>query len=95
MWIRDSLTTGNPVMYVVRNERRTDNVNECARRSFYLHYHGHNIAEIKDFVEMVIDGRDKRKAERVDFVRHYLRAPHGKSACQNIINAILGVEEYK
>lgn len=89
------LATEKPVMYLVREGRGTDNVNECARRSFDLHYHGHNIAEIKDFVEMVVSGSDPRQKERVEFVRRYLRAPHGKSACENIMNAILGVEEYK
>lgn len=89
------LTTGNPVMYVVRNERQSDNVNECAKQSFDLHYHGQNIGDIRSFIDKVITGEDPRKEERNQFVKRYLRPPHGKSACQNIINAILGVEEYK
>ena len=88
------LTTGNPVMYVVRNERQSDNVNECAKQSFDLHYHGQNIGDIRSFIDKVITGEDPRKEERNQFVKRYLRPPHGKTACENIMNAILGVEEY-
>ena len=82
-------------MYVVRDEKRTDNIDECSRRSFELHYHAYNAQDIRRFVENVIDNIDPRKEERMEFVDEYLRPPHGKSACENIMNAILGVEEYK
>ena len=35
------------------------------------------------------------KSEREHFYNKYLIPPHGKTACENIINAILGQEEYK
>ena len=89
------LAMGKPVMYVVRDEKRTDNIDECSRRSFELHYHAYNAQDIRRFVENVIDNIDPRKEERMEFVDEYLRPPHGKSACENIMNAILGVEEYK
>lgn len=89
------LATGNPALYLDRVEHKTDNLNECAKRSFELQYHGKTIDDIRHFIDNVIVGVDPRKEERMEFVNHYLRPPYGKTACENIMNAILGVEEYK
>lgn len=88
------LATGNPALYLVRGERGSQNVNECAQKSFDLHYHAYNFGDVRKFVENIIVGEDSRKVERMPFVEKYLRPPYGKTACQNIINAILGLEEY-
>lgn len=88
------LCTENPVLYVVRPEHQFENTNRMTRQSFEKHYHATAISDIRQFIENVITGVDPRKEERIDFVNNYLRPPHGKTACENIINAILGVEEY-
>lgn len=89
------LAIGNPVLYMVRDGRENGNVDDCSKRSFELHYHGKTSADIRKFLDNVIIGTDPRKEERMEFVNKYLRPPHGKTACENIMNAILGVEEYK
>lgn len=89
------LATGKPVMYIVRNTHHTDNLNDCAKHAFNLNYHGTNIVDIRNFIDNVIANVDPRKEERREFVNQFLRPPHGKTACENIMNAILGVEEYK
>ena len=88
------LATGNPVLYVVGKNHLLSNINECAKRSFNLHYHADNSDKIRTFINNVIDGLDPLRDERLCFVDRYLRSPHGKTASENIINSLLGVEEY-
>lgn len=45
--------------------------------------------------EFRYDEDDSKNEEREEFYQSYLVPPHGKSASQNIMNAILGEEEYK
>ena len=87
--------TGNPVMYLPSNDNHADNLNAMAKRAYELHYKGFSKSDIEQFIDNVIAGVDPRKEERMEFVNQYLRPPHGKTACENIMNAILGVEEYK
>lgn len=88
------LCTGNPVLYVVRPEHQLGNTNRMTQQSFEKHYHATDMEGIRQFIENVIADADPRKEERISFVNQYLRPPHGKTACENIMNAILGVEEY-
>lgn len=39
---------------------------------------------------MVAEGKDDKKDQRVQYYNDFLLPPCGKSACENIINAILG-----
>ncbi|MBP5455841.1 MAG: CDP-glycerol glycerophosphotransferase family protein [Paludibacteraceae bacterium] len=87
--------TQNPVLYLVRDEKHTDNLNDFAKRAFDLHYKARNQQDIEKFINDVIAGNDEMKAERKKFYQECLLPPHGKSASDNIINAILGEEEYK
>lgn len=89
------LYTGNPVMYLVRDEHHKDNMTKTAARAFDMHYKGFSKADIEQFILRVISGDDPRREERMGFLREELLPPHGKSACMNVINAILGEEEYR
>lgn len=88
------LFTGNPVMYLINKERKDDNLTPYMRKAFRLHYMGWCHTDIEQFIQNVIDGVDVRKEERAHFYREELLPPHGKTACENIINAILGEEDY-
>ena len=89
------LYTGNPVMYLVRDSHHKDNMTENAAKAFDLHYKGLSKEDIERFILSVIAGDDPRKEERSAFVRDHLQPPYGKSACTNIINAILGKEDFR
>lgn len=86
--------TKNPVMYLIRQQGLESSYNNFGQMAFDLHYKGHTKEEIEQFVLNVINGIDPMKREREKFYREYLIPPHGKTACENIINAILGEEEY-
>ena len=88
------LYTGNPVMYLVKGNPVADYTNWQTTEALNLHYKGYKKEDIERFINDVIKGYDPFKEQRDIFVQTYLTPPNGKTACENIINAILGQEEY-
>ncbi len=84
--------TQNPVMYLVgdKPQKHEANLNGFAKQAFRLHYWAKNRREIEDFICNVIAGVDDKKEERMKFYNESLLPPGGKTACENIIDAILG-----
>lgn len=89
------LFTNKPVAYLENEPNHSDNMNEFGKNAYNLHYKIHNEKEIDSFINNVINSKDAMKTKRELFMQQYLIPPHNKTASQNIINAILGVEEYK
>lgn len=88
--------TNKPVLFLLNRESESqmDNLQPYARKAFDLHYKAYARADIEKFVVNVIEGKDELKTARTEYCNQYLRPPYGKTACENIINAILGVEEF-
>ncbi len=87
-----------PILFLVNplmEKTRRDDLNEFAQKALELHDKGFSKVDIENFIQHVIEGEDLLISQREEFYSNYLLPPHGKSASQNIINAILGVEEYK
>lgn len=84
--------TGNPVMYLVRDDTHANNMIPYAREAFDLHAKGKSITDIMRFIQNVIDGNDPLRVKRTAFKQRYLLPPNGRSACENIILSILGEE---
>lgn len=90
------LYTDNPVMYTVRDKDKTVNFfNKFGRQAFNQMYHGGTIEEIEKFIQNVVAGDDPLKESRIEFKKKHLLPPNNQSACQNIIDAILGQNGYK
>lgn len=83
-----------PVMYLINSEHHADNLNRMTTEAFNLHYKGRSKEDIENFIQQVIAGLDPMEPQREKFFADQLTPPHGKTACENIINAILGKEEY-
>lgn len=88
------LYTKKPVMYLVNELDHGRDLNDFAKEAFNLHYHGNTKKQIEEFVRNLIENVDPLLEQRTDFYNTSLIAPHGKTASQNIINAILGELEY-
>lgn len=87
--------TERPVMFIENNQTPIDIFNTQTSKALDVHYKGSNIKEIESFIlETVIGGNDPMKENRLKYKSTFLVPPHGKTATQNIINAILGEEEY-
>ena len=80
----------NPVMYLVRDENHTVNMIPYAKEAFNLHYKGTSVADIEQFILNVINEIDPLKEKRKEFKQQHLMPPNGRSACENIIDSILG-----
>ena len=91
-FIVEYLYMHNPCMYLVSGAKHE--LNPFGEKCFGQYYFGHNAQDIESFIKNVINGVDPRKEEREEFIKQYLLPPNGKTACENIINAILGEEEY-
>lgn len=89
------LYSNNPVMFLYKEEPPYDYTNWQTQEALKLHYRGQNKKDIESFIINVINGIDPLREQRLYFLNNYLTPPNGKSACDNIINAILGEAEYQ
>lgn len=87
--------TKNPVLYLEKDLHHADKLNAFGKKAYELHYKAHCLEDIEQFIQNVIYDIDPMKLEREEFYRTSLMPPHGKTACENILNAILGEAEYK
>ena len=83
--------THKPALYLDNGQDHTANMIPYAAEAYNLHYHANSKEDIEQFILNVIDGIDDKRAEREEYISKYLTPPGG-SACDNIINAILGKE---
>lgn len=87
------LYTDNPILYLDRGEDHVDNMIAYAKEAFDLHYHAKRAEDIERFVLSVINGEDVLKEQRMGFRERSLLPPNGKTACENIVNVILGIKQ--
>lgn len=77
-----------PVMYLSKSLHLED-YNECGKQVLALHYHGHNIDEIRSFIDDVVLGEKDLKMDlRSSFYKEFLVTPNDHSATDNIFNEI-------
>lgn len=79
-----------PAIYLVKNANHANNMNEFGKMAFNLHYKAFNKGDITNYIEMIIQGKDTMKNERLAFYEKYILPPKNKNACSNIIQSILG-----
>lgn len=84
------LYTENPVMYTVRDIQATESLfNDFGAKAFEVIYHGSTAEDVEKFIQNVLQNIDPALSERQSFIKENLLPPNGKSACANIIDAIL------
>ena len=93
-FLLEYLATGKPTLFVRRPEFSTSNLTRAALDAYLLHYIATDMQAVDAFVQQVLSGHDPQQRLRLQFISKELRAPHGRTACQNIMHAILGTEEY-
>lgn len=89
--------TCKPCLFLIHPHninKQLDELNDFGKRVFRMHDFGISRDDIEAFVLRVVSGEDMRKHERESLFINYLCPPHNKTASENIINAILGEEEY-
>lgn len=84
--------SGNPVLFLEEEPHTQEqmHLSEFGYAAYKAHYHAMTEEGIERFIQQVISGDDPMKGQRKAFFEQYLRIPNGKTACQNIIDTILG-----
>ena len=77
-----------PCMYLVNGKKHSLNDFGVACNAQY--YKGKSVDDVEQFVVNVVNAIDPKREEREHFFQKYLLLPDDKSACDNIIKAILG-----
>lgn len=88
------LYTNKPVMYLTGSNSDFSLFAEFSHQAYDVHYHGGNTSDIEKFIIRVIEDDDPMREIRTVFVKDNLIVPNHKTSCENIVNAILGKEEY-
>lgn len=88
--------TNNPVLFLETEHRTAEqmHLSEFGYEAYKAHYHALTKADIEHFICDVIDGHDSMAKVREDYYNKYLRLPNGKTACDNIIDVILGDNQH-
>ncbi len=81
--------TKKPVMYLESDGHDSTPLVSYAQEAYDLHYKAHCLEDIENFIHMVIKEEDPLKEKRTRYFEENLLPPNGKTACENIIDAIL------
>ena len=79
-----------PVLYLLRDNKHCDEQNEFGVAAFNAHYKACSKQEIEKFIKMILAEDDPMRNVRNSFYNNYLVPPGNKSACDNIIDTLLG-----
>ena len=89
-FLLEYLYMDKPGLYLVSQTNTTSSMYDYVQKGFMCYEHGNSVEEIETFIKNVLDGKDSGAKKRKEYIENYLRPPGGKTACENIINAILG-----
>lgn len=90
-FILEYLYMDKPGMYLVADTNNIDDMYKYVQEAFYCYEHGRTIVDIETFIIDIINNCDKMSNKRRDYIHNNLLPPFGHSACENIMNSILGV----
>ena len=82
--------TKNPVLYLMQNSQAEIPINEQTIEAKKAHYQGWNKKDVEKFIINVVNENDPMREIRRSFYEKYLLPPNDQTACDNIINLILG-----
>lgn len=88
-FILEYLYIDNPSLYLVSENNNLDDMFDFVREGYECYSHAYKAEDIELFIQQVISGKDPMHFNRRNFIESQLLPPNGKTACENIINAIL------
>lgn len=86
------LFVNKPVLFLTSDKTHISLKSVFTENAYKAHYKACEKKEIANFVNDVLNGSDNMANERNKYITDYLTPPNNKSACENIMNAILGVD---
>ena len=88
-FIIEYLYVNNPSLYLVSENNNLDDMFGFVRDGYNCYEHAFKGEDIEFFIQNVIKGVDNKREEREKCINEQLIPPGGKTACDNIIDAIL------
>ncbi len=79
----------NPSLFLVAESNNIDDMFDFVKDCYYSHEQAYCANDIELFIKNVINGVDIKQEQRRECINKQLIPPHGKTACENIIDAIL------
>jgi CDP-glycerol glycerophosphotransferase (TagB/SpsB family) len=83
------LYTGKPVLYLDRDDKITERMNDFGIQAFNQHYHAKNESDIENFILSVLHNKDIKKSDREKFLLTELLPPNHRSASENVLVELL------
>jgi hypothetical protein len=81
------LYTKKPVMFLWNDDSIPERFNEVGKMALTKLYRGNNNTEIEKFIcDIIIDGNDSLKDERISFFNKIIKPPNQVNASENIFN---------
>ena len=88
-FIVEYLYMDKPSLFLVAESNNINDMFDFVKDCYYSHEQAYSETDIERFISNVIAGIDNKEIQRRDCIQKHLVPPHGKTACQNIIDAIL------
>ena len=88
-FIVEYLYMDNPSLYLVAESNNIDDMFDFVKDCYNSHEQAHNAMDIESFIRNIIEGVDIKREQRQECIKKQLTPPHSKTACDNIIDAIL------
>lgn len=93
-FILEYLLMNKPCMYLDRGDGK-QNLNDMNKEALKCYSIGKTSGDIERFIEEKVMGqKDELMCQRRDFCNKYLLPPGGKTAAENILDAILGTSDH-
>lgn len=92
-FIVEYLYINKPAMYLVADTNNVDDMFDFVRDGYMQYVHGKNISDVEKFIKDVINDIDIKKEFRRDYINCNLLPPNNKTACDNIISEVLGLDK--
>lgn len=93
-FITEYMYTQKPVMFLEEKQRTAEEMllGEFGYKSYKQHYHGQTHKQIESFIIDVLNSVDLNIEQRIKFFDESLLPPNARTACENIMNEILGIK---
>ena len=90
-FVIEYLFVQKPVMFLQVDSKQTDiHQGKFSKEALKVHVLGHSERDIENFIINVINGVDEMCSKRKNYFQEYLLPPNNRTACDNIISALLG-----
>lgn len=87
-FMAEYLSTKKPILYLLRDNRVPNRLNEFGEMALEHHYQASNEGEIKSFIENLINDEDPQRNSRFKFVEKQLMPPNNRTASENIYHEL-------